>query len=821
MPPAALTKRRLVCLLLATLLLLRTPVSTAQAGTYAEALRLRATLDATPRARRTPRQYQAVLHAFRAVYHADRAAPDADSSVEAVAEILAEEGRAAGNAALLRSAVEQLEFLRRDFAASRYSVPALLTQGEIEARDLHEEPEARALFLRFLEDYPHSPLAPQARAELRRLGGVAPPVAVARAPEGQQPSASADDYPVGSSEGEESAAVRPPRRATPTQRTQAVQPSQTASQKPPENPVPVGSASLSPASPSLVERDVPAAATRGAGSAGTPSSIVGGVPVYRAAGTQPPARPGRLAPVTGIRHWSTASYTRVAVDLGDEVPFEASRVSGPDRIFFDLHGAKLAPQLAGKAVTVTDGGFLQRIRAAQFSGDVVRVVLDVTDVSDYSAFWLPNPSRLIIDIHGRPKGAAGSVLANAAPPASQSAGQRVAGPPATATVQPAAPPATHAPPAAASAPGIAAQRASAAGSPTPRAAGAAAPGTFVAETTLPGSSNPAAPTAGGDSMASIAALSRQPSRVRATRNPTTAPVAEVSGPAPAETTDEGPTAPAGSARRKGRRSPASAAPVESPGVQARAAEPDATGGRSMVRALGLKINRIVVDAGHGGHDSGTLGPGGLEEKDVVLDVALRLGKLLKQRLGADVIYTRDDDTFIPLETRTAIANKAQADLFISVHANSSPDASARGVETYYLNFTNSADALEVAARENAVSDESIHQLSDLVKKITLQDKIAESKEFASDVEGSLYAGLEAGNSGLKDRGVKKAPFVVLIGANMPSILAEISFLTNPDDASELRDEAYRQRIAESLYRGVAKYVRSLSGSRLEESAGSD
>jgi N-acetylmuramoyl-L-alanine amidase len=244
--------------------------------------------------------------------------------------------------------------------------------------------------------------------------------------------------------------------------------------------------------------------------------------------------------------------------------------------------------------------------------------------------------------------------------------------------------------------------------------------------------------------------------------------------------------------------------------------PTATGERSLVRTLGLKIGRIVVDAGHGGHDSGTLGVDGIEEKDVVLDVALRLGKLLKQRLGADVIYTRDDDTFIPLETRTAIANKAQADLFISVHANSSPDSSARGVETYYLNFTSSPDALEVAARENAVSDQSIHQLSDLVKKITLKDKIDESREFASDVQQGLYQGISQGNSGLRDRGVKKAPFVVLIGANMPSILAEISFLTNPDDAHELRDPEYRQRIAESLYRGVAKYVGGLSGVRLAQ-----
>jgi N-acetylmuramoyl-L-alanine amidase len=244
---------------------------------------------------------------------------------------------------------------------------------------------------------------------------------------------------------------------------------------------------------------------------------------------------------------------------------------------------------------------------------------------------------------------------------------------------------------------------------------------------------------------------------------------------------------------------------------ARAAAPMADGERSLVRALGLKIGRIVIDAGHGGHDSGTLGADGIQEKDVVLDVALRLGQLLHDRLGAEIVYTRSDDTFIPLETRTAIANKAQADLFISIHANSSPDASARGVETYYLNFTSDPTALDVAARENAVSDQSIHQLSDLVKKIALKDKIAESREFAADVEGSLYTGLAKGNVGLKDRGVKKAPFVVLIGANMPSILAEISFVTNPKDAEQLQQPDYRERVAESLYKGVARYEGGLSG----------
>jgi N-acetylmuramoyl-L-alanine amidase len=264
-------------------------------------------------------------------------------------------------------------------------------------------------------------------------------------------------------------------------------------------------------------------------------------------------------------------------------------------------------------------------------------------------------------------------------------------------------------------------------------------------------------------------------------------------------------------RRTGKKSSEASAPDATP---ARAASPLGDGETSLVRALGLKIGRIVIDAGHGGHDSGTLGVDGLEEKDVVLDVALRLGKLLHDRLGADITYTRSDDTFIPLETRTAIANKSQADLFLSIHANSSSDSSARGVETYYLNFTSDPTALDVAARENAVSDQSIHQLSDLVKKIALKDKIAESREFAADVESSLYSGLQRGNDGLKNRGVKKAPFVVLIGANMPSILAEISFVTNPRDASQLRDPEYRQRVAESLYRGVARYEGGLSASHI-------
>jgi N-acetylmuramoyl-L-alanine amidase len=254
----------------------------------------------------------------------------------------------------------------------------------------------------------------------------------------------------------------------------------------------------------------------------------------------------------------------------------------------------------------------------------------------------------------------------------------------------------------------------------------------------------------------------------------------------------------------------------------RESQPMADGDRSLIRALGLRIGKIVIDPGHGGHDTGTIGPHGLLEKDLVLDVSKRLGKLLEARLGAEVTFTRRDDTFIPLETRTSIANQASADLFVSVHANSSHDPDARGVETYYLNFTSSPEALEVAARENAEADKSIHELQDLVKKIALKEKIEESKEFASDVQQSLHSGLAARTSGVRDRGVKKAPFVVLIGANMPSILAEISFISNPGDEKRLKSAEYRQRIAESLYRGIARYVNGLGGvkvaSRLEKAS---
>ncbi len=232
--------------------------------------------------------------------------------------------------------------------------------------------------------------------------------------------------------------------------------------------------------------------------------------------------------------------------------------------------------------------------------------------------------------------------------------------------------------------------------------------------------------------------------------------------------------------------------------------------RSLTRALGLKVNRIVIDAGHGGHDNGTSGPGGLAEKDLVLDVALRLGKLVEQRLGAEVIYTRSDDTFIPLEERTAIANRNHADLFLSLHANSSAATEVAGVETYYLNFTNSPEAMSLAARENAISSKSVFELKDLIQKISLHDKIEESKQFAESVQTSMHSFTARSFPSAHNRGVRKAPFVVLIGASMPSVLAEIGFLTNPRQESLLNRPEYRQKLAEALLRGVQSYTRTLS-----------
>jgi N-acetylmuramoyl-L-alanine amidase len=238
------------------------------------------------------------------------------------------------------------------------------------------------------------------------------------------------------------------------------------------------------------------------------------------------------------------------------------------------------------------------------------------------------------------------------------------------------------------------------------------------------------------------------------------------------------------------------------------ASTNAKGDYSLARQLGLGISRIVIDAGHGGHDPGAQS-NGVVESELVLDVALRLEKLLQEQPGIDVVLTRRTDEFIALEERTAIANRECADLFLSIHANASRLPTARGVETYFLNFSTNPAAEAVAARENATSAKTMGSLPELVKTIAMNNKVVESRELATMLQTSMLNRLRAQNKTAKDLGVKQAAFVVLIGAQMPSVLAEISFLTNKSEASLLKQPAYRQRIAQALMDGLVKYQASL------------
>jgi N-acetylmuramoyl-L-alanine amidase len=481
---------------------------------------------------------------------------------------------------------------------------------------------------------------------------------------------------------------------------------------------------------------------------------------------QPAGTSHGLVRITAVHQWSTPNSTRVAIDLGSDVKFFSQRIENPDRIFFDLLQTRLDRSLWRKTFPVNNS-LLKEIRISQFKPGRTRVVLEVEKASDFKASLEANPPRLVIEVwnHPVPRNEVAQKTA-----AILGAGMK---------------PKVNREQAAVDTDNSAPQE----------------PVEAAAKSTKATAST----TSDGVKRRVVEADDKLDDGDDAATKPMLARL----NPPEIGTVKEAPPEPLPAKTIKNRSAKKQKPVIPEP--DAHEAQPTAAGDRSLIRALDLKIGKIVIDPGHGGHDTGTIGPNGLEEKDLVLDVSKRLGRLLETRLGAGVVYTRTDDTFIPLEERTAIANREGADLFISIHANSSSDPEARGVETYYLNFTSSRDALEVAARENAVSEKSIHELQDLVKTIALKEKIEESHEFASDVEYSLHKGLAAKTPGIRDRGVKKAPFIVLIGANMPSILAEISFVSNPGDERRLETPEFRQRIAESLYRGIAKYVNGLSG----------
>ena len=461
-------------------------------------------------------------------------------------------------------------------------------------------------------------------------------------------------------------------------------------------------------------------------------------PVARSADDASGGEKPRSAGVPSVQHIRctlTPDGTEVVIDLEDAVQYVSGRIANPDRIYFDLHAARLSPALVRNKIRVS-GDLLTQVRVAQNQGGVVRVVLDVNGVRDYAASLMHKPSRLVIELYGTGGARSAPVqLAKATPPATKN------------------------------------------------------------------SSNDKLESATDAEIIATNApvMNENPLPVGPVEVTTPAPVAPKPIPSPVKILNTS----------RGKTSTGSKPDLVQPPVAAPV--PTRDGQSTLTRALGLKIGRIVIDAGHGGHDTGTIGPTGLMEKDLCLDVALRLGKIIQQKLpGADIVLTRSDDTFIPLEDRTRIANEAKADLFISIHANSSPDHGARGIETYYLNMRGSPEAMAVAARENSVSQQGIHDLEEVVKKIARTEKIDESRELAADVQDSLSKRIQKAAKPVKNRGVRKAPFVVLIGADMPSILTEISFLSNPADEQLLKKPEYRQRVAEGLYQGVSDYLQSLN-----------
>jgi len=226
--------------------------------------------------------------------------------------------------------------------------------------------------------------------------------------------------------------------------------------------------------------------------------------------------------------------------------------------------------------------------------------------------------------------------------------------------------------------------------------------------------------------------------------------------------------------------------------------------------------RIVLDPGHGGHDPGAVGPRNLYEKDVVLDIALKLKKILAQDQNLEVFLTRDTDAFIPLEQRTAIANSKRADLFVSIHANASPRRDAKGVETYLLNWTNDEEAMKVAARENAISLKKMKKMNEgrdvldmMLSDLRRDNKRDESLKLANFVQQNMVSGLNKSYSHIVDLGVKQALFYVLFGAQMPSVLVEVSFISNPLEEKLLAKDSYRVEVAQSIASGVNKYMSAL------------
>jgi N-acetylmuramoyl-L-alanine amidase len=374
-------------------------------------------------------------------------------------------------------------------------------------------------------------------------------------------------------------------------------------------------------------------------------------------------QPSGKAQVTGLRFLSWNGYTRIMVDLSREAQYQVRRLEEdpargmPPRIYIDILGARLA--LASKEPIAVDDGLLRQVRLGQYSGDTVRVVLDMNSLRDHKAFMLADPYRLVIDVYGAK--ALDRAAAKQLPLTSASNGRQA--------------------------------------------------------------------------------------------------VSKVSN-------------------------PTNPSPVRS----------------------GLR--KIVLDPGHGGKDPGAIGPGGIAEKDLVLAIAKKLADKLKNEMGIQVVLTRKDDRFVPLEDRTARANSEDADLFISLHMNASPNVEAKGIETYYLDNTTDEAAIRLAARENATSRKNISDLQFILSDMTQNMKLEDSITLANRVQNSLVSGMTKVMADVKDLGVKKALFYVLVGARMPSVLVEMFFITNRGEGRAMSQGSYQDAMVEALFEGIQRFSQS-------------
>ena len=485
----------------------------------------------------------------------------------------------------------------------------------------------------------------------------------------------------------------------------------------------------------------------------------------------PAPRPARRRAVVlrEIRRTSMRDRVRVTIELDEPTTYRTERVENPQRVNLDLSDTRPG-DLVPEGTLLYHDDIVRRVRVGIHPNQVTRVVVDLDGVARYTVSTLERPYRIVVDCERTvpvplPKPAGPTPSPAAAP----------AGPPVRAT----------------RAPIIQASSAR----PTWGALPSVEPVDPVwflqplpSHALVPPSARLIAPVANALPASFFFHATEQPSPPASTLPASTPPAST------ALTRTTAPKKPA----------PIFADQAAPPPVAER-------GSYSLARQLGLGASKIVIDPGHGGHDPGAIGPG-ISEAEVVLDVALRLEALLRDA-GFGVVLTRRTDEFVPLEERPAIATREQADLFLSIHANASRNQNARGIESYFLNFATDLDAATVAARENAATGRTMNNLPEIVRAITLNSKLDESRSFAGLIQRAMAARLSGANKGLRNNGVKQAPFVVLIGASMPSVLAEISFITNAQEARLLKSGAYRQRIAQALFDAVRGYQLSLKNAQ--------